>query len=66
MAVEASGPLAAVQGASVELPAGPGSHVAHFTLQTLPRGAGMPAPHFVSLPGGAFFTRLELAARKHT
>lgn len=44
MAVEVSGPLAAVQGASVELPAGPGSHRAHFTLQTLPRALACQRP----------------------
>ena len=33
-----------VQGASAELPAGPGSHVAHFTLQTLPRALACRQP----------------------
>ena len=62
---EPSGPLAVVQGASAELPAGPGSHVAHFTLRTLPNARACCCPALFPVTVQAFVTWLELATLKH-
>ena len=62
---EPSGPLAAVQGTSAELPAGPGSQVAHFTLRTQPSAPARWCPALFPVTVRAFVTWLGLATPKH-